>query len=251
MLALKQSDKFPAKRCFGPGRVVGQNRLGRREQAKDERRTRIVAAARDLMREAGVDAVSMKQVAARADVSLSTIYNLFGSKEEVFAQVFNGAFEAYRGAVLARASADPLQRFFDAIDIAAEFYSADVPFYRSSVWLVDADSSYKLSLQKPRFSFFRDLAGQSIEAGLLRRDADAYVLGLMIVPMFSTPYQAWAGGWIGIDEFRARAKLGICLVLRGFCAPAHRDRVRSVLGVLETQVKACRRVSRPRSNSAG
>lgn len=211
--------------------------MGRREEAKDERRARIVAAARDLMREIGVEAIAMKQVAARADVSLSTVYNLFESKEDLFARVFNEAFGQYREAVIERASHDPLQRFFDAVDIAAEFYGADVPFYRSSAWLIHADSSYKLSLQKPRFGFFRDLVVQAVDGGLLRPDTDVYVLGLMVVPMFSAPYQAWAGGWVSIDEFRARAKLGICIVLQGFAAPEHAVRLWEHIPELEAQVR--------------
>jgi len=211
--------------------------IGRRQQAKDERRARIVAAAHNLMRHVGVEEMSMKQVALHAGVSLSTVYNLFESKEDVLARVFNEAFDRYRVSVLERASEDPLQRFFDAVDIAAEFYSADIPFYRSSVWLVEADSSYKLSLQKPRFGFFRDLVGRAIRAGLLRTDTDAYVLGLMVVPMFSAPYQAWAGGWISIDEFRARAKLGIAIVLEGYATSEHRARFDALLAELEAQVK--------------
>lgn len=222
--------------------------MGRREEAKDERRARIVAAARALMREIGVEAIAMKQVAARADVSLSTVYNLFESKEDVLARVFNEAFADYRTAVLERASAEPLQRFFDAVDIAAEFYSADAPFYRSSAWLVFADSSYKLSLQKPRFGFFRDLVVGAVEAGVLDRDTDAYLLGLMVVPMFSSPYQAWASGWISIDEFRARAKLGICIVLKGFAARRHRVRFENELPVLEAQVRAHRGAGAPRQD---
>lgn len=202
------------------------------------------------MRQVGVEQLSMRQVARRADVSLSTVYNLFESKEDVLAHVFNDAFNRYLNAVLERASTDPLQRFFDSVDIAAEFYSADVPFYRSSVWLVDADSSYKLSLQKPRFGFFRDLAIRAIEAGVLRADTDAYVLGLMIVPMFSAPYQAWAGGWVSIDEFRARAKLGFCVVLRGFAAPDQYGRFDTLLSSFETEVRRHREVS-PRSAGRG
>jgi AcrR family transcriptional regulator len=210
--------------------------VGRREEAKQERRDRIVAAARDLIRQVGVDGISMKGVATRAHVSQSTIYNLFESKEHVLSRVFNDAFGQYLAAVAERASPEPLQRFFDAVDIAAEFYSADAPFYRSSVWLVDADSDYKLALQKPRFGFFRDLVSQAIEGGVLGRETDAYVLGLMVVPMFSAPYQAWAGGWLSIEEFQARAKLGISIVLKGFAAPGQRARFDTLLPAFEAQV---------------
>lgn len=127
---------------------------------------------------------------ARGDgrhANLSTIYNLFESKEDVLTRVLNDAFGQYLSDVAERASSDPLQRFFDAVDVAAEFYSADAPFYRSSVWLVDVDSSYKLSLQRPRFDFFRDLVSQAIADGLLRPGTGPYVLSLMVVPMFSAP----------------------------------------------------------------
>lgn len=214
--------------------------MGRREQAKDERRSRILASARDLMRLVGVDAMSMKQVAQRAEVSLSTVYNLFQSKEDVVARVFNDEFAHYLDAVDERGSKEPLQRFFDAVDIAAEFYSADESFYRSSIWLVDANSSYKLSLQRPRFAFFRQLVNRAIEDGLLRTETDAYLLGLMVVPMFSAPYQAWAGGWISIDEFRARAKLGISIVLRSHAQPAHLRRFDELMARLEARVKTFR-----------
>ena len=53
--------------------------IGRREQAKAERKLRIVRAARDLIRETGHTDLSMRALSKRADVSLSTPYNLFGS----------------------------------------------------------------------------------------------------------------------------------------------------------------------------
>ena len=61
---------------------------GKREQAKAERRSRIVHAARDLIRETGDTNLSMRMIAKRADVSLATPYNLFGSKHAVVLAVF-------------------------------------------------------------------------------------------------------------------------------------------------------------------
>ena len=106
-----------------------------------------------------------------------------------------------------------------------------------SIWLVDADSSYKLSLQKPRFGFFRDLINHALAGGALRKDVDVYVLGLMIVPMFSAAYQAWAGGWVSIEEFRARAKLGICIVLEGYADGPYQEKLRGLLPSLEADVR--------------
>ncbi len=48
-----------------------------------ERRQRIVAAAVALAAEGGYDAVQMREVAARADVALGTLYRYFASKEHL------------------------------------------------------------------------------------------------------------------------------------------------------------------------
>ncbi|MFX8339372.1 helix-turn-helix domain-containing protein, partial [Acinetobacter baumannii] len=59
----------------------------RRDTAKAERRSRIIKAARDLIRETGDAGLSMRALAAKAGVSLATPYNLFGSKRAVLVAV--------------------------------------------------------------------------------------------------------------------------------------------------------------------
>src|SRR6185295_15437479 len=69
--------------------------LGRREQAKAERRLRIINAARDLIRETGDTNLSMRTIAKRAKVSLATPYNLFGSKRAVVLAVLEDERDFY------------------------------------------------------------------------------------------------------------------------------------------------------------
>jgi AcrR family transcriptional regulator len=192
----------------------------RRERAKEGRRERIVAAAHDLMSEVGVEEMSMKQVAARAEVSLSTVYNLFDSKEAVLSRVFSESFERYRAVMDRTLSPDPLERIFQAVDISGDLYSAEPDFYRSAVWLVGRGSSLKTSLQEPRVRFWCALVENLVKAGLLSPAADPTILGAFcIVPLFATGYQAWCAGEAHIDEFRARVKLGIALILTAYATP--------------------------------
>jgi AcrR family transcriptional regulator len=53
--------------------------------ARRQRRNRdaLIAAARDIMTEKGVDAATMLEIAARADVGAGTVYNYFKSKDEL------------------------------------------------------------------------------------------------------------------------------------------------------------------------
>ena len=67
--------------------------MSQREDAKAERRRRIVAAARDLIRETGDAGLSMRAIAARANVSLTTPYSLFGSKRAIVIAVLEDVRE--------------------------------------------------------------------------------------------------------------------------------------------------------------
>jgi len=54
-----------------------------REQKQAERRGRVIEAAMLLAAEGGYDAVHMRDVSARADVAMGTIYRYFSSKDEL------------------------------------------------------------------------------------------------------------------------------------------------------------------------
>lgn len=59
-----------------------------------ETRERILAATRELLAEGGVDAVTLKGITKRADVSAGSFYNLFDSKEAVVFEVIREALDA-------------------------------------------------------------------------------------------------------------------------------------------------------------
>jgi len=65
-----------------PSEVSSPGRVGR-EQRREERRERVIAAAMRMARDGGYEAVQMRAVAEEADVALGTIYRYFRSKDEV------------------------------------------------------------------------------------------------------------------------------------------------------------------------
>ncbi|MDF9877693.1 TetR/AcrR family transcriptional regulator [Cellulosimicrobium cellulans] len=67
---------------------------GRRERAKEERRRRIMDAARALFAEHGVGAVTTQQIADRADVAIGTLYLYASTKAELLILVQNQKFAA-------------------------------------------------------------------------------------------------------------------------------------------------------------
>ncbi|NVO13629.1 MAG: TetR/AcrR family transcriptional regulator [Rhodoplanes sp.] len=94
---------------------------GRPKRVDDTtQRARIVAAARDVFLQAGYDATTMDAVAQRAGVSKKTVYQLFESKDAVFA----GIVEAHRDLML-DVPADDDDRPLDETLLA--IFRADLP----------------------------------------------------------------------------------------------------------------------------
>lgn len=68
---------------------------GLRDRKKARRRDEIVSAARDLFARQGIDATTMADIAAAADVSAPTVFNYFGSKDGILiAMISEGTQEA-------------------------------------------------------------------------------------------------------------------------------------------------------------
>ena len=96
------------------------------------RRERIVDAARTLIFEDGLAAVSMRRVAERADVSVMTLYNLFGSKDDILEAVISHAIDAIdeRLAAEAPVDVDPVARCVAVITVSIELLTGEPEIFR-------------------------------------------------------------------------------------------------------------------------
>ena len=79
---------------MGRGRIP----IGRREQAKQDKRRRVMAAARELFVERGVSGVTTQQVADRAGVAIGTLYLYASTKAQLLTMVQNAKFAAAKTA---------------------------------------------------------------------------------------------------------------------------------------------------------
>jgi AcrR family transcriptional regulator len=64
-----------------------------RERAREELRTRIVEAARDILSEKGLDALSMRAIARRVEYSAAALYLYFQDKDELIREVVRSGFD--------------------------------------------------------------------------------------------------------------------------------------------------------------
>jgi len=94
---------------------LGRMPIGRRERAKQDKRERIMTAARALFAEHGVSAVTTQQIAGRADVAIGTLYLYASTKAELLIMVQNEKFAAAIDDGLAAANSAVGQGVFEAV----------------------------------------------------------------------------------------------------------------------------------------
>jgi AcrR family transcriptional regulator len=82
-------------------------RAGRRLRERALRRDDVIAAAFQIFSAKGFHGAQMSEIAARAEMSLASVYQLFESKEELFEAVIGAAAEEVEAEVRARVAATP------------------------------------------------------------------------------------------------------------------------------------------------
>lgn len=89
-------------------------------ESQAARRGRILDAALELSAGGGFDGVQMREVAARADVALGTLYRYFPSKENLLLSVMGVQVEALADRLARRPpeGTDPVERVVDVLDRA-------------------------------------------------------------------------------------------------------------------------------------
>ncbi len=105
-------------------RLVGdgvEQAVGRRERRKAETRARLLAAARELFAERGVDATRINEITEAADVGFGSFYNHFASKEAIADAVVEEAARA-----MAQAISDITKTLDDPAEVVAAAHRATI-----------------------------------------------------------------------------------------------------------------------------
>ncbi len=143
---------------------------GRRRLSADERRGRILAAATEVFAERGYNDASMGEIATRAGVVASVIYDHFGSKRELAVDLLELHGEALiKQTITDLDPAPPRELLYESIDLFYRFMEND-PF----VW---------------RF-LFRDPPADPEIAAVHRRIHDTATEGIAALVLMSSPIES-------------------------------------------------------------
>ncbi|WP_321489281.1 helix-turn-helix domain-containing protein [uncultured Hyphomonas sp.] len=192
--------------------------IGRRERAKEERRQRIVRAVRDLIRETGDTNPSMRLIASRAEVSIATAYNLFGSKQAVVLAVLEDK-QTFAERLASVKAQNPIDMVFVAHELAVSYYTQDPEFYRP-LWRALLDSSGKSDMsivpperQAETRAAWRSVLMQAQNEGYLDKEESIEWLERSLTHSATGAMLSWATEALPTEALLPSAGLGYAYIL--------------------------------------
>jgi AcrR family transcriptional regulator len=205
-----------------------------------QRVERILDAARELIREGGVDNLSMRSLAQRAKVSPMTTYNLIGSREQVLVELVRNEMggKGKGSKPRLRIGSNHIDNILNLADYYLEYLAED-PLYMKAIistYYSIADTETRNILDLPRRSWWAALIGRASDAGEIRKDADHVSLVMVLDMLLADALHEWVIGGIDIREVGIKTRYTFALVIMSVVddsrAPYARTRFLEAQGAL-------------------
>ncbi len=184
---------------------------------KAERRTRILTAARRLVSERGYAGVTMRDLARAAKVSVPTLYNLFGGKDQILcAEVANGAARVAVGlpgigeSFFTRGTA-AFEASMKLVEDAPEFYRAVMQMFLTS----PETTPMRKRIEDAHLAVMAGNLSAAKAAGQLADWAEPAIVARHMFALYMSCFLAWGLGELDLATFRACAFSGCCHLLVG------------------------------------
>jgi AcrR family transcriptional regulator len=216
----------------------------RREANVAARRQHILESARTLLAEAGQDGFSMRKLAREADLSVTTLYNLVGSREDILRALIEDSVERYESTVTAPASfGDSLMRTMKAFEIVLRYFVEDAAVLKPLI-VANFATGYGEELKKADRGLYIRGAKESVKECLQDAVAEGQIRDVVSPEFLEAQFyvglelalERWAFGFLDEDEFRAKSLCGAYLTLLAVASPENRPQLESELRKLERRL---------------
>ncbi|MEM7093659.1 MAG: helix-turn-helix domain-containing protein [Actinomycetota bacterium] len=215
--------------------------MGLREDNAERRRQAILAATRELIARDGVDGWSMRKVAERANLSVPTLYNLFGSKDEIRAALCGGFFESLDETLEADAATpEPVDRLMVFVDKSVDQVLERAATTRPALLAQEQGGGGEHRTTPMAIERQRAAIQQAIDAGHLRNELRSELLATQSYDGFHRAAVLWARGKLDPETFRARALYSACVCLLAVATEAARPELVRTANELEGQLASDR-----------
>jgi AcrR family transcriptional regulator len=190
-----------------------QSIMGRREENAQRRRQQILVASLELIAREGVGGWSMRKLALAARVSVPTLYNLYGSKEEIRQAMCAGFFTEIDRELVETSLDQPIEQVL-AFVTESVTHVVDNETLTRPVLLAQEHGRGGERLTTP-LAVERQCAAiqAAMDQGALHADLRADLLAAQAHEGFHRAALLWARGEIDASGFRDKAMYAACVCL--------------------------------------
>ena len=198
-----------------------------RESAKNERRQRILGAARVILRELGHQELSIRTLAVRANVTTPTIYNLIGSKQEILLALADQTLKELELAHHVSTTVDPIEKAEEVINGTVAIYKRDESYSRQLQLGLEAESldDFDKSMRHRGRKVAIEDCKRALDLGYLRGQIDSELLGNRFATGFQQAQRAWLRGEFDLEGMRRDALISCFIILAADAKPKFHKRL--------------------------
>ena len=215
---------------------------GLRERNVEVRRQQILQAARVLLSRGGLGALSMRKLAEEASLSVNTLYNLWGTREEILRALTLDARDRMEAALPKDASPDdPVDYCRSLVRATVREMSRQSEFFRPMIlaWLEGEIAGQPSPVEPMAHSIL--ILSQVIRQARTRDFLESPLKPEQVAWQIHHGAQfasiQWALGRIDDAHFEARALYGLNLALLGLVHEERRPEIRAKLKGLERKLR--------------
>jgi AcrR family transcriptional regulator len=201
--------------------------MAQREQAKEEKRARIRAAAARIIRTQGIEKLTMRRLAEQAGVSLRTPYNLIGSKTDVLIALIEEAGFDPTTALAVTDNSFVIGRLLAGLNQIEQFFDSDESFYREvygGIMASDHPDIRESGIERV-VATCQLLMHQAAARGELRGDTNTEQLGRHLAIQLLAVLGMWGSGFFTNRESIQQVKRAWCGVLLQHCSDTVRPKL--------------------------
>lgn len=194
--------------------------MAQREKAKELNRAKIRAAAESIIRNEGMEKLTMRHLATEAGVSPRTPYNLFGSKTEILIALMDGAeFDPLQRSP-SEAGKTVLQSLLGTLDQFESFFLEDEEFYRVvfKEILASDESGLRLASVERIIQIGELFIGQAKINDEIEVGTNVKLLGSDLAYQLLTMLGMWSDGIYPITQGVDQVRRGWCTMLLAHCS---------------------------------
>jgi AcrR family transcriptional regulator len=200
------------------------------------RRALILSHARDVIANEGFEALKLRDLATRANITVPTIYNLIGGKSDILTLIIEDLVTRLE-AVHKNANQSNVEDVFEAqIDTRLELFAKDESYYRAAYIAGDRIGLFEQNspsgLYKRSLHLTISSCREAIDADLLFGRVASEQLGRQVYSCYRHARQDWVFGYYDLEGLRKQALTGIFLSLAADAKPAFHKRLMQRLEIL-------------------